>query len=200
MHGGCIGTDDGCRRAARCRNYLHVFLTNGRRTFSWPGTVDSRVEPISARPHGSTWWQVKESNLRTLRDGFTVPRLQACDQRKRLTRNNFRAYSPQTAEVSRGQPDTSGPGNAPTVVANEGRICLPLRIRDRSQPSNAIEGATKVPHGGKYCLFVSRDLCRRGIDSTYSIVVGRAASVNRAICGSGRDARTERRRDAADRD
>jgi arabinan endo-1,5-alpha-L-arabinosidase len=40
--------------------------------------------------------------------------------------------------------------------------------------------------GGKYCLFVSRDLCRRGIDSTYSILVGRAASVKRAICGSGR--------------
>jgi len=61
---------------------------------------------------------------------------------------NFRAYSPQTADVSRGQPNTSGRGNAPTVVASEGRICLPLRIRDRSQPSNAIEGATKVPHGG----------------------------------------------------
>src|SRR5450759_4626023 len=114
--------------------------------------------------------------------------------------DNLRAHSPQIPDVSRGQPDTSGRGNAPTVVANKGRICLPLRIRDRSQPSNAIEGATIVPHGGKYCLFVSRDLCRRGIDSTYSIVVGRAASVNRAMCGSGRDARTERRRDAADRD
>src|SRR5450631_3401509 len=31
----------------------------------------------------STWWQVKDSNLRSFRDGFTVPRLQACDQWKR---------------------------------------------------------------------------------------------------------------------
>ena len=27
----------------------------------------------------STWWQVKDSNLRSFRDGFTVPRLHACD-------------------------------------------------------------------------------------------------------------------------
>src|ERR1035437_2016028 len=55
----------------------------------------------------STWWQVKDSNLRSFRDVFTVPRLQACEQRRRLTRNNFRAYSPQTADVSRGQPDAT---------------------------------------------------------------------------------------------
>jgi len=40
-----------------------------------------------------TWWQVKDSNLRSFRDGFTVPRPQARDQRKCLTRNNFRAHS-----------------------------------------------------------------------------------------------------------
>ncbi len=50
---------------------------------------------------------MKDSNLRSFRDGFTVPRLQACDQRKHLTHNNFRAYSPQTADVSRGQPDAT---------------------------------------------------------------------------------------------
>jgi|SRR5450631_647280 len=49
-----------------------------------------------------TWWQVKDSNLRSFRDGYTVLGLQACDQQKRCPRNNFRAYSPQTADVSRG--------------------------------------------------------------------------------------------------
>jgi hypothetical protein len=61
---------------------------------------------------------VKDSNLRSFRDGFTVPRLQACDQRKRLTRNNFRAYSPQVAVAHRRQPDTSM-GN---VYDNDGRV------------------------------------------------------------------------------
>jgi hypothetical protein len=55
----------------------------------------------------STRWQVKDSNLRSFRDGFTVPRLQDRDQRKRLTRNNFRAYSPQIADDHRLPPDTS---------------------------------------------------------------------------------------------
>ena len=53
----------------------------------------------------STWWQVKDSNLRSFRDGFTVPRLQDRDQCKRLTRKNFRAYSPQIADDFRLQPD-----------------------------------------------------------------------------------------------
>jgi hypothetical protein len=55
-----------------------------------------------------TRWQVKDSNLRSSRDGFTVLRRQGCDQRKRLTRNNFRAYSPPISDVSQCQPDTSG--------------------------------------------------------------------------------------------
>ena len=54
----------------------------------------------------STWWQVKDSNLRSFRDGFTVPRLQTFDQRKRLSRNNFHAYSPQIADDRQQQPDT----------------------------------------------------------------------------------------------
>ena len=71
--------------------------------------------PLLHRIRGplSTWWQVKDSNLRSFRDGFTVPRLQDRDQRKRLTRNNFRAYSPQTADVGRVQPDTSGRSAGP---------------------------------------------------------------------------------------
>ena len=65
-----------------------------------------------------TWWQVKDSNLRSFRDGFTVLRLQARDQRKRLTRNNLRAYSPQAADDHRLQPDIPT-GN---VYVNGGRV------------------------------------------------------------------------------
>ena len=56
---------------------------------------------------------MKDSNLRSFRDGFTVPSLYFCEQRKRLTHNNFRAHSPQTADVSRDQPDTTGRVHAP---------------------------------------------------------------------------------------
>ena len=54
----------------------------------------------------STWWQVKDSNLRSFRDGFTDQRRQACDQRQYLSPDNFRAYSPQIAGDNRQQPDT----------------------------------------------------------------------------------------------
>jgi len=74
-----------------------------------PAGISEGPQPASPQARGpfSTWWQVKDSNLRSFRDGFTVPRLQACDHWKRLTRNNFRAYSPQIADVSPSQPDTS---------------------------------------------------------------------------------------------
>src|SRR5665647_3547697 len=52
------------------------------------------------------WWQVKDSNLRSFRDGFTVHGRQGRDQPKRLSYNNFRAYSPQVTSDSRLQPDT----------------------------------------------------------------------------------------------
>src|SRR5450759_1070070 len=87
-----------------------AFRANSRRQPLWPDhsrTTRKCPQPAFPQVKGpfSTWWQVKDSNLRSFRDGFTVPRLQACDQRKRLTCNNFRAYSPQTAVASRGQPD-----------------------------------------------------------------------------------------------
>ena len=50
---------------------------------------------------------MKDSNLRSFRDGFTVPRLQACDQRKRPNHNDFRAYSnkqPTSAGANRTLP------------------------------------------------------------------------------------------------
>jgi hypothetical protein len=54
-----------------------------------------------------TWWQVKDSNLRSFRDGSTDQRRQACDQQYCPSSQNFRAYSPQIADDHRLQPDTS---------------------------------------------------------------------------------------------
>jgi len=48
-----------------------------------PGTREG-PRPAFPQVRGplSTWWQVKDSNLRSFRDGFTDHRHQACDQRK----------------------------------------------------------------------------------------------------------------------
>lgn len=53
----------------------------------------------------------------------------------------------------------------------------PLRLADRQSPPNAIEAPYIVAHGAFYYLFVSRDFCCQGIDSTYNIAVGRSDSV-----------------------
>jgi arabinan endo-1,5-alpha-L-arabinosidase len=50
----------------------------------------------------------------------------------------------------------------------------PLRLADRGAPPNAIEAPYLVEHDGDWFLFVSRDNCCRGADSTYKIAVGRA--------------------------
>jgi len=79
---------------------------------------------IASEALSQAWWQVKDSNLRSVRDGFTVPRLQDRDQRKRLTHNDFRAYSPQIADDHRPQPDTPM-GN---VYYNDGRVLYLNRL------------------------------------------------------------------------
>src|ERR1035437_10855527 len=86
-----------------------VLRTAKTAPFRYPHRVyEERLESRFRRSEAlsSTWWQRKDSNLRSFRDGFTVPRLQARDQRKCLTRNNFRAYSPQIADAHRLPPDT----------------------------------------------------------------------------------------------
>lgn len=50
----------------------------------------------------------------------------------------------------------------------------PLRLADRGAPPNAIEAPYLVEHDGAWFLFVSRDACCQGADSTYKIAVGRA--------------------------
>jgi arabinan endo-1,5-alpha-L-arabinosidase len=53
----------------------------------------------------------------------------------------------------------------------------PQQIAYRGSPPDAIEGSTIIRHGDAYFLIVSRDLCCRGIGSTYNMAVGRSASV-----------------------
>ncbi|MRG61159.1 family 43 glycosylhydrolase [Agromyces sp. CFH 90414] len=53
----------------------------------------------------------------------------------------------------------------------------PLRLADRGAPPNAVEAPYLVEHDGDWFLFVSRDACCQGLDSTYSIAVGRADEV-----------------------
>lgn len=53
----------------------------------------------------------------------------------------------------------------------------PIRIADRGLVENAIEAPYIVSHDGWYYLFASRNLCCKGVDSTYEIVVGRSEDV-----------------------
>lgn len=50
----------------------------------------------------------------------------------------------------------------------------PLHLADRGAPPNAIEAPYIVERGGEYFLFLSRDSCCRGVESTYNIAVGRS--------------------------
>ncbi|WP_240665946.1 arabinan endo-1,5-alpha-L-arabinosidase [Agromyces sp. LHK192] len=53
----------------------------------------------------------------------------------------------------------------------------PLHLVDRGAPPNAVEAPYLVEHDGDWFLFVSRDSCCQGLDSTYSIAVGRADEI-----------------------
>ncbi len=53
----------------------------------------------------------------------------------------------------------------------------PVTIATRGNATNAIEAPFLVHRDGWYYLFVSRDRCCAGLDSTYSIAVGRSATV-----------------------
>ena len=53
----------------------------------------------------------------------------------------------------------------------------PLRLADRQSPPNAIEAPYLVRHDGYFYLFVSKDFCCKGVDSTYRIAVGRSKDV-----------------------
>ncbi|MBO3101785.1 arabinan endo-1,5-alpha-L-arabinosidase [Cellulomonas fengjieae] len=53
----------------------------------------------------------------------------------------------------------------------------PVTIASRTAPPNAIEAPYLVLRDGWYYLFVSRDTCCRGSDSTYNMAVGRSREV-----------------------
>jgi hypothetical protein len=100
---------------------------------------------------------------RSFRDGFTVPRLQARDdQRRRLTHNNLRAYSPQTTDVTRGQPDTSGrcPG-----------VCQ-LGVHRDTAVERVTAQAGALAMGGHEVVA----LCHRPVDNEATKVVFRVSS------------------------
>ncbi|WP_265522789.1 arabinan endo-1,5-alpha-L-arabinosidase [Oerskovia flava] len=53
----------------------------------------------------------------------------------------------------------------------------PITIADRVAPPNAVEAPYLVHRDGWYYLFVSRDSCCQGTDSTYNMAVGRSRDV-----------------------
>jgi len=53
----------------------------------------------------------------------------------------------------------------------------PVEIASRIAPPNAIEAPYILERDGWYYLFVSRDSCCQGLDSTYSMAVGRSRQV-----------------------
>ncbi|WP_461163254.1 arabinan endo-1,5-alpha-L-arabinosidase [Arthrobacter sp. R4-81] len=59
----------------------------------------------------------------------------------------------------------------------------PVRIADRKSPPNAIEAPYILPRDGYYYLFVSRDFCCQGLESTYNIAVGRSEEVTGPYIG-----------------
>lgn len=65
----------------------------------------------------------------------------------------------------------SWPSGKPAPGAN------PERIAIRDTAVNPIEAPVIVRHGDYYYLFVSRDFCCKGVDSTYQIAVGRASQI-----------------------
>lgn len=53
----------------------------------------------------------------------------------------------------------------------------PLTIADRQSPPNAIEAPYLLARDGYYYLFVSKDFCCKGIESTYNMAVGRSTDI-----------------------
>ena len=76
----------------------------------------------------------------------------------------------------------------------------PLRLADRGAPPNAIEAPYLVEHDGDWFLFVSRDNCCRGADSTYKIAVGPSGCRDGPVRRSGRRSPARGRRHRAARD
>ena len=68
-------------------------------------------------------------------------------------------------------------GTAEDTSKTDTRIKADPRGPDFDPGNGAVEAPFIVTHNGKYYLFVSYDLCCRGAQSTYKVVVGRADKV-----------------------
>ena len=98
---------------------------------------------------------------------------------------NYNAIDPGVIEDADGTPwmafgsfwggiqlvELSWPSGKPVDGAS------PVTIASRTSPPNAIEAPYLVRHDEWYYLFVSRDSCCQGTDSTYNMAVGRSAEV-----------------------
>ena len=116
-----------------------------------------------------TWWQVKDSNLRSFRDGFTDQRQQARDQPRRLSLDNFRAYSPQTADNGWLQPDPSEQfaftATRRDVEPDATRPVCPPCLRQTRAQRDVDDSRTKCGVGHRHHLLVC--VLRRGpVEST----------------------------------
>lgn len=56
-------------------------------------------------------------------------------------------------------------------------VAEPLRLADRGAPPNAIEAPYLVARDGWFYLFASKDSCCQGLNSTYSMWVGRSSEL-----------------------
>jgi hypothetical protein len=126
--------------------------------FGYPHGYIKRASELrfrSSEALSNTWWQVKDSNLRSFRDGFTDHRLQASDQRQCLSPSKLPGVFPAD---SRRQPTSA--------VANRTRNRLSSRRLFTGQTGLLVRN--QVPAWG---VLRSRGRGLRELDSARSRAV-----------------------------